>query len=390
MPQQPPIVAKATLTALPNGTPLFVHFNPASLVYSVENSVAQTSGGPKKKQYVAQFSGKLTMDLQFDSTDTGSDVRTVTNQVALFMQASGNASAAAQNSAPPSADGNSSGPPPKAPPVLLFQWGTYKFQGIMDSFKETIDFFSNDGVALRALVSIGLSRQDQVFDEGANLSGPTNAGSLVPSSSGDSAQSMATRGGDPSAARQLGSSNGLESLRFTGGASLQVSGGVHLNPPAAFVTAPSASAGAGIGLGISVGGGAGISAGISIGGSAGISAGASAGVSFGASGGASGGVSGGIQIGGLGPAFGASASAGVMATSGAFAGLQTGRTPTSTTANLNPLQMLPATFGTDVASFSGASFSLGGAANSTGSSGLSTDVGTNFSFSSRLTFNSDD
>jgi hypothetical protein len=364
MPQQPPQVAKATLTALPNGTPLTVHFNPASLVYSVENSVAQQSGGPKKKQYVAQFSGKLTMDLQFDTTDTGSDVRTVTNLVALFMQASGNASAAAQNSAPPSADGKSSGPPPKAPPVLMFQWGTYQFQGIMDSFKETIDFFSADGVALRALVSIGLSRQDQVFDEGANMSGPSNAGSLVPSSSGDSAQSMATRGGDPSAARQLGATNGLESLRFTGGASLQISGGVQLNPPAAFVTAPSASAG--MGIGISVGGGAGIS--------------------FGASGGASAGT----QIGGLAPAFGSSASAGVMATAGAFAGLQTGRASTSSTANLNPLQMLPATSGADVATFSGASFSLGGAANSTGSSGLSTDVGTNFSFSNRLTFNSDD
>ena len=265
------IVAKATLTALPGGTPLTVHFNPASLVYSVENSVAQQSGNPKKAQYVAQFSGKLTMDLQFDTTDDGSDVRTVTNQVALFMQASANASAAAQNAAPPSANGNSSGPPPKAPPVLMFQWGTYQFQGIMDSFKETIDFFSNDGVALRALVSIGLSRQDQVFDEGANLSGPTDAGSLVPSSSSDSAQSMATRGGDPSAARQLGADNGLESLRFTGGASLQVSGGgVQLNPPTAFVTAPSASAGAGVGLGISVGASAGGSAGISIGGSAGI------------------------------------------------------------------------------------------------------------------------
>jgi hypothetical protein len=386
MPQQPPQVAKATLTALPGGTPLPVHFNPASLVYSVENSVAQQAGNPKKAQYVAQFSGKLTMDLQFDTTDTGSDVRTVTNQVALFMQASGNASAAAQNSAPPSANGNSSGPPPKAPPVLMFQWGTYQFQGIMDSFKETIDFFSADGIALRALVSIGLSRQDNVFDEGANLSGPTNSGSLVPSSSTDSAQSMATRGGDPSAARQLGADNGLESLRFTGGASMQVGGGVQLNPPVAFVAASSASAGADIGLGISVGGGAGVSAGISIGGSVGISTTASAGVSIGASVGSSNG----IQIGGLGPVFGASASAGVLATAGAFAGLQTGRAPTSTTANLNPLQMLPATVGTDVGSYNGASFSLGGAANSTGSSGLSTNVGTNFSFSDRLTFNSDD
>jgi len=381
MPATPPQVAKATLTALPDGSPVPVHFNPASLVYSIENSVAQQSAGPKKAQYVAQFSGKLTMDLQFDTTDTGTDVRIATNQVALFMQASANASAAAQNAAPPNSSGNTSGPPPKAPPVLMFQWGTYQFQGTMDSFKETIDFFSNDGVALRALVSIQLSRQDNVFDDSANISSASTSGSLVPSSSSDSALSMATRGGDPTAMRQLGASNGLESLRFTGGASMQVGGGVQLNPPAAFVST-SASAGAGLGLSVSAGASAGASAGISIGGSAGISIGASAG--------ASAGVSAGATISGLAPTFGASASAGVPATAGAFAGLQTGVATTSSTANLNPLAMLPATSGTDVAAFNGASFSLGGYANNTGSSGLSANVGTQFSFASRLTFGSDD
>jgi hypothetical protein len=377
MAQNPPQVAKATLTALPDGDPLEVDFNPASLVYSIENSVAQQSTGPKKVQYVAQFSGKLTMDLQFDSTDTGADVRTSTNQVALFMQASGNASAAAQNSAPPNSNGNSSGPPPAAPPVLCFQWGTYQFQGIMDSFKETIDFFSADGVALRALVSIQLSRQDNVFDEGADLSGPTSAGSLVPSSSSDSALSMATRGGDPSAMRQLGADNGLESLRFTGGASMQVGGGVQLNPPTAFAISSSTSASAGLSLSISAGISVGGSAGISLGGSAGVSVSASASLSAPAGS-------------GLAPAFGASASAGVPATAGAFAGLQTGVATTSSTGNLNPLQMLTSTSSADVATFSGASFSLGGAANNTGSAGLSTDVGTQFSFTSRLIFSSDD
>ena len=88
--------AKAMLVSLgPNPTKVPVHFNPASLVYTVENSTKQQSGTPKRKQFAAQFSGKLTMDLQFDTTDTGADVRTYTNQVALFMQASGNASAAA-------------------------------------------------------------------------------------------------------------------------------------------------------------------------------------------------------------------------------------------------------------------------------------------------------
>jgi hypothetical protein len=52
--------------------------------------------------------------------------------------------------------------------------------------------------------------------------------------------------------------------------------------------------------------------------------------------------------------------------------------------------MVPATVSTDVSSFDGASFSIGGAANNTGSAGLSTNVGTTFSFSDRLTFSSDD
>jgi hypothetical protein len=373
MPQQPTKPAKATLTALPKGTPLTVHFNPASLVYSVENSVAQQSGGPKKVQYVAQFSAKLTMDLQFDTTDTGSDVRTITKQVAHFMQTSGQASANTANAAAAAqSNGNSAGPPPTAPPVLRFQWGSYHFQGIMDSFKETIDFFSADGVALRSLVSIGLSRQDLVIDDTGKLSGPTSSGSLVPSSSSDSALSLATRGGDPSATRQLGAANSLESLRFTGGASVQVGGGVQLNPPAAFVSVSGSA-------GLSVGASAGISIGGSAGASAGISAGASAGISVSAS-----------TSSGLAPAFGGSASAGVPASAGAFAGLQTGRAQVSSTSNLNPLHMLPAASSANISSFDGASFSLGGAANSNGSAGLSTDVGTNFSFNSRLTFSYDD
>jgi Contractile injection system tube protein len=381
MPQQPPQLTKATLTALPKGQPLTVHFNPASLVYSVENSVAQQSGGPNKVQYVAQFSGKLSMDLQFDTTDTGSDVRTVTNKVAALMQATGTAQAAAANAAPPTANGAPQSAPPKAPPVLKFAWGSYSFQGIMDSFKETIDFFSADGIALRALVSIALSQQDLVFDDSNNTSPPASSGSKVPSSSSDSALSLATRGGDPSAARQLGADNGLDSLRFTGGATLQVNAGVQLNPPTPFVTPPSASAGMGLSLGISVVAGSVMQVG------AGVQIGAGVQVGVGVQAGAGVQVGSGIQ---LGPQFGGSASAGVAATAGAFAGLLSGRAKVSTTGNLNPMQMLPSTVSTNVATFGGATYSLGGAAQSQGSAGLSTDVGAQFNFSDRLTFSSDD
>jgi hypothetical protein len=382
--EQPPKLMKAQLISLPDNASLDVHFNPASMVYTVENKSPQSSSGPKKRQFVAQFSGKLTMDLQFDTTDTGDDVRSITSKVAKFMEPSANATHAAD-------EANKKNPtqPAHAPPVLKFKWGSYEFQGIMESFKETIDLFSSEGVALRALVSIGLARQDQVFDDKANFSKATTSPTVVPTSAQDSPQSAANKGGDPNAARQLASDNGLESMRFTGGAPLQVNAGVQLNPPTGFV---SASAGAQAGLGVS----ASASAGFGISGSAGIgitgSAGASGGLSFGSgatagvqvSGGASAGFSG-----GGGALFGAKASAGVSASKGAFAGLQTGRATVSTTAQLNPLKMMPATVGADVSTGAGASFSLGGSANSSASAGFTADVGAKFRFSDRLSFDSD-
>ena len=111
--QAMPTVVKASLTALPNGSPMPVHFNPASLVYTVENSAQQQGGDPKRRQFAAQFTGKLTMDLQFDTTDSGADVRQFTNQVAVFMQSSPDASKNKTN--------NGANPP--APPVLSFDWG---------------------------------------------------------------------------------------------------------------------------------------------------------------------------------------------------------------------------------------------------------------------------
>jgi hypothetical protein len=375
-----PTVVKATLTAMPNGTPIPVHFNPSSLVYTVENSTQQQGSDPKRRQFAGQFTGKLSMDLQFDTTDTGVDVRQVTGQVALFMQSSASANK--------SSNGGANAP---APAVLSFEWGAYQFQGFMESFKETIDFFSADGIPLRALVSIGLARQDNVFDTGS-ANTPPPSGSLVPTSSSSSAASAAAQGGDPNAARALASANGLENPRFTGGAALEVGGGLQLNAAAGFAASASIGGGIGIsgGLGVSLSAGVGISAG------AGVSAGASAGASIGASAGA--GISAGVSVStgaggqvtlaaGGGALFGSTASAGVPATAGAFAGLETGRTTVSTTTQLDPMRMLPATVGSDVAAGANASFGLGGVA--TAPSGFSTDVGASFSFSDRLTFDGD-
>lgn len=363
-----------------------VHFNPTTLVYTVENSVSQQSGAADKAQYAGTFTGKLTMDLQFDTTDTGADVRTVTKKVAMMMTPTNQASGASANQAsPPGNNTATQSAPAQAPPMVVFAWGSYQFRGVLESYKETIDFFSADGVALRSLVAVGLAQQNLVFDDGVPLKSATTSGTLVPSGSGDSALSIATRGGDPAAARQLATANGLDSVRFTGGATLQVGGGVQLNPPAAFVSSASAGGGLTLGLGLSASGGVGASVGVS----EGISGGAGAGISASAGIGISAGAHASASLSG-GAVFGGTASAGMPATAGAFAGLETGRATVSTTARLNPSQIIPVTVGSDVSTFAGASFDLGGAANNVGAGGLSADVGTQFSFSARLAFDQDD
>jgi hypothetical protein len=355
----------------------------------VENATPQQGGDPKARQFAGQFTGKLTMDLQFDTTGTGDDVRIDTNKVANFLQPAGSTQPPGGTQDPP-ATGNKPDPA-KAQPVVSFEWGSYSFQGVMESFRETIDFFSAEGVPLRAMVSIGLARQDQVLaadstgNTSSNVSGP-----LIPTGAGGSPQKLASLGGDPSAARQLASANGLVSTRFTAGASLQVDAGVQLKPAAGFAVSASAGGGLGLSLGVSAG------AGFSAGGGAGLSIGSGAGAcigggfSAGASAGAGFSVSAAVSTATGGPVFGSSASAGVPATMGAFAGLETGRAQVSTTAQLDPMRMLRATAGASVATFPGASFSLGGAANNASGAGLSADVGSNFSFSRRLTFDSDD
>jgi hypothetical protein len=252
-------------------------------------------------------------------------------------------------------------------------------------------------VPLRAAVSIGLARQDQVFDDIAP--NPKPSGSIVPTPDSGSAQKAADQGGDSGAARQLASDNGLESLRFTAGASLQVNGGVQLNPAAGFAVGASASGGLGLSLGVSAGASAGAGASFSAGASAGASAGFSGNASASASAGASAGFSAGagftagasVSAGAAtGAVFGSAASMGVPATLGAFAGLQTGRASVSTTAQLDPMRMVRSTAGSDVSTYSGASFALGGAGNNSTGAGLSSNVGATLSFRDRLTFDNDD
>lgn len=273
-----------------------VHFNPASLQHTVSNTLKEEGKGAKKKQYVSQTTAKLTMDLTFDTTDSGEDVRITTNKMAQLLQ--------------PVAEGQSK----KVPPVVKFSWGAYSFTGMVEQYKETIDFFAAGGLPLRSSINLTLSSQDVSFEGGTSSEHASVDADLAPEpvvladdeGPQGGPQGAASRAGDPRAARAIAAANGSASLRFGAGTGLAVGASASVG----FSAGASVGAGFSAGIGASAGGGfsasvaasarggsnllpaaafavgAGAGAGVGLGGGAGIgaSAGAAAGIGISAGG----------------------------------------------------------------------------------------------------------
>lgn len=160
---EPARLTKATLQAITwqsgspepidRGEPFAVQFNPESLKVSFNN---QNAGGDQRggsaTQFVAKGTTKLSFDLWFDVTapapdESGqNDVRKLTERVVKLML--------------PNTEMNN------APPGVRFQWGTFLFEGVMESVNETLEFFSEDGRPLRASASVSLSQQEIQFKFG--------------------------------------------------------------------------------------------------------------------------------------------------------------------------------------------------------------------------------
>lgn len=186
-----------------------VHFNPESLQYTITNTVRNTGAGNAAKQYTGESTGKLSLELLFDTTHSGEDVRLHTVKVARLME--------------PGTSGN------RTPPVVEFDWGLYRFAGMVENYRETIDFFSADGVPLRATVNLTLSSQDRVFEGGSNARRAQTGGSLLGNGRANAIQApplsdengrgvtqIATMAGNPEAGRDIAAANGVENMRFPG------------------------------------------------------------------------------------------------------------------------------------------------------------------------------
>src|SRR6185369_14351822 len=128
-----------------------VQFNPESLKVSFANQVATPSGsgdqkGTPSRQFVGAGTTKLALQLWFDVTaledgeNTENDVRKLTQKVAYFIT--------------PKKEGDKF-----VPPGVRFLWGSFQFDGLMDSLEENLEYFSNDGRPLRASMALALSQQ---------------------------------------------------------------------------------------------------------------------------------------------------------------------------------------------------------------------------------------
>ncbi|EHR71175.1 hypothetical protein BurJ1DRAFT_2340 [Burkholderiales bacterium JOSHI_001] len=259
--------------------PFPVQFNPASLEYTSGNTFDDSHVSHGVRQFTRKSVAKLSLTLVFDTTlasggvKAGSDVGTLTRRLSRLVE--------------PAVRG-SQNPPPK----IEFAWGSYRFKGVIEQYKETVDFFSATGVPLRSTVAITLAEQGLDFVSVKNPPAAADArAALNPDPvvlpKGTSPDAAAGALGDPRAARGIAALNNAPTLRFGASAALAVGGSVAIGAPVAFSAGASASlslgasAGAALSLGADAGLSAGAGAGLSVGGSAGLDITATAGAAFG-------------------------------------------------------------------------------------------------------------
>lgn len=143
-----------------------VQFNPVTLKINLSNTLkaSEQSGSSSAAQFVEKSSSSLSLELFFDTTrkeedsgyEQGSDVRNLTGEIATqFIQP------------------EKSGSDMKAPKRCLFQWGAFEFIGMIESYDETLDYFSPGGTPLRAKLALKLKEDRFQFRQTNDFSDPT-------------------------------------------------------------------------------------------------------------------------------------------------------------------------------------------------------------------------
>lgn len=179
-------------------------FNPAEFSVSRSNSWSGNSlagQGVPQLHYQGASSGSMSLELTFDTTDTGQAVTTYTGKVLALMDV---------DSSLPGTDPTSNN---ARPPYVIFHWGSlHSFKAVVASVNLQFTYFSSTGVPLRAKISLTLTQ----YQESAAF-GPQNPTSGTPKphrvhrvQPGETLDRISAKYyGDSTRWRQIASANGI-------------------------------------------------------------------------------------------------------------------------------------------------------------------------------------
>ncbi len=214
---------------LPGGKDVEVQFNPETLKVSFANQVqtpangagqgggggsgggaGDQSRGSTARQFVGAGTTKLSLQLWFDVSAASDDrfrlddVRRLTQEVVYFMTPQESKTTRNQ----------------LVPPGIRFHWGSFIFDGIVDSLEESLEFFSPEGKPLRASITLNLSQQKilkvEFQGDGRRPGQPATPGTrpLAQAKSGSSVQSLADGQGGSLSWQSIAAANGIENPRL--------------------------------------------------------------------------------------------------------------------------------------------------------------------------------
>jgi hypothetical protein len=207
-----------------------VQFNPESLKVSFANQIVPPANsatdlnqGTSSTQYVGQGTTKLSVQLWFDvtaelpkglATDSKQqgDVRELTRRVVDLITPQ-----------PSQKDKKR-----MVPPAVRFLWGSFQFDGIMESLEQSLEFFSPEGIPLRASFTLSLtqqridygfpapSEQSALGAAAANLPSGAAPGTsaLTPAPAGSTLQGLAAAQGRAGDWQAIAAANGIENPRL--------------------------------------------------------------------------------------------------------------------------------------------------------------------------------
>jgi len=197
------------------GTPFEVSFNPESL--AVDHRT-QLSGSDQQSNAGMQIVGKgdktLSVELFFDVTlprVDEDDVRKQTEEVRKFIVDRDEG------------DKKDTQKGKYVPPGVRFMWGSFQFDGMMNSLNESLEFFDPEGHPLRASVSISIVEiEAEPKEKSANRQNSAASGTSgnpeerpegAENTNGTSVQQVAARRGRQSNWKQIAEENGVENPR---------------------------------------------------------------------------------------------------------------------------------------------------------------------------------